>query len=327
MDNATQNKENKNKNLVGKDKGIKKSFKKRKTIKVEKKKTIKRHSLNKMSLNHNFTKSVSHNIKKVIEVNSKNNKNSKNLSTINNTNNGNNLKRNNILEFNNTELNSLEYAEALKYDKRTFIQYYFSLLKSKHLLLFSFYCRNKDYNSQIIKMFLFFFFFSVHFAVNALFFNDGTLHKIYMDEGDFNFIYQISQIIYSSLISGVLNAIINYVALSEDQVLKIKSIKKLEEFNSEVKMVFRTLKIKFALFFIISFLLLFIFMYYITCFCGVYTNTQIHLIKDAIISFGLSLIYPFGIYLIPGIFRIYSLRAEKKNKKCIYKFSTIIQSL
>ena len=68
-------------------------------------------------------------------------------------------------------------------------------------------------------------------------------------------------------------------------------------------------------------------MFYISCFCGVYVNTQIHLIKDTIISFLLSLVYPFGIYLIPGIFRISSLRAKDKNNQYLYKFSNFVESL
>ena len=59
----------------------------------------------------------------------------------------------------------------------------------------------------------------------------------------------------------------------------------------------------------------------------IYENTQIHLIKDSVIGFGLSLIYPFGIYLIPGIFRIPALRAQKKDKEYMYKFSKITQSI
>ena len=53
--------------------------------------------------------------------------------------------------------------------------------------------------------------------------------------------------------------------------------------------------------------------------------TQIHLIKDIIISFGLSLIYPFGIYLLPSIFRIPSLSNKKNNYS--YKISLIIQMI
>ena len=87
----------------------------------------------------------------------------------------------------------------------------------------------------------------------------------------------------------------------------------------------KCLIIKFILFFIITLLFLIIFWYYLSCFCAVYKNTQIHLIKDVLISFGISLMYPFGLNLFPGIFRISSLRDEKKNQKCLYNFSKIIQ--
>ena len=44
-----------------------------------------------------------------------------------------------ILDYNIYELNNLSYADALKFDKRNFIIYYFSLLKTNHLLINSFY--------------------------------------------------------------------------------------------------------------------------------------------------------------------------------------------
>ena len=90
---------------------------------------------------------------------------------------------------------------------------------------------------------------------------------------------------------------------------------------------YKILKIKFILFFIISFIILFIFACYIICFCGVYTNTQIHLIKDTVYSFVLSLIYPFGTYLIPCLFRIIALRAKNKDKNYIYSFSQFIEDI
>ena len=217
--------------------------------------------------------------------------------------------------------------KALITDKRTYIQYYLSLLRTNHVLIFSFYCKNKDYNSQIIKSFLFFFFLALHLTINALFFNDDTLLKIYLDEGKFNFIYQIPQIIYSSLISAVLSVIIKYLSLSEKNIIEIKNEKDIDSLKEKVEKLFNKLKIKFILFFILTFLLLLFFMYYISCFCCIYENTQFHLIKDSIISFALSLIYPFGIYLFPGIFRIPALRAEKKDKQYLYKFSLFIQSL
>ena len=60
-------------------------------------------------------------------------------------------------------------------------------------------------------------------------------------------------------------------------------------------------------------------------FGAIYRNTQFHLLKDTLVSVGLSLLYPFGIYLISGFFRIPSLADPKKKKKCLYKFSRILQ--
>ena len=66
-------------------------------------------------------------------------------------------------------------------------------------------------------------------------------------------------------------------------------------------------------------------------FCAIYVNTQIHLIKDTLISFGISLLYPFVIYLLPGIFRILALsnkenESDKKEAgKYIYNSSKFLQ--
>ena len=223
------------------------------------------------------------------------------------------------------ELNSLDYEEAFKLDHRNYFQYYFSLLKNSHPIIFSFGCEN-DYNSKIIKIFLFFFSLCLDLAVNALFFNDDTMHKIYEDKGKFNFLYQIPQIIYSTLISRFIDSIIRNFALIKDNVVELKKENDKKDLAIKYKKFLRMLKIKFILFFILSFIFIMLLAYYITCFCGIYVNTQMHLIKDSLISLIISLLLPFGLCLIPGIFRISSLRVENPTRKVLYKLSIIIES-
>ena len=115
----------------------------------------------------------------------------------------------NIIYYDDNEFNGLSYSEAFKADRRTYLQYYFSLLRMRYLIVFTF--SNNDYNSKSIKISLFLFIFSLYFTVNTLFFRDSTMHKIYIDKGSFNFIYQIPQIIYSSIISGIINTIVTYL--------------------------------------------------------------------------------------------------------------------
>ena len=74
------------------------------------------------------------------------------------------------------------------------------LIKIKHLLIFSFF-RVKDYNSKIIKIFIFFFTFAMNLTVSAMFYSDSTMHKIYVDDGAFDFTYQLPQMVYSLILN------------------------------------------------------------------------------------------------------------------------------
>ena len=108
--------------------------------------------------------------------------------------------------------------------------------------------------------------------------------------------------------------------MSEKKIIDLKRTKNIQ-IVTEIR---KALIIKFILFYIFDFLFLLIFWYYLGCFCAVFKNTQFFLIKDTLLSFILSLMYPFVLNLFPGLFRIPSL----KNKiKCVYYISKIIQNI
>ena len=111
------------------------------------------------------------------------------------------------------------------------------------------------------------------------------------------------------------------LSLSQKQILIIKQEKNYLNAKKTSNSIVKCLKIKLSIFFVISSLLMLFFWYFISCFCSVYKNTQKTLIIDTLISFTLSMIYPFGLNLIPGFFRIPALRAQEKNKKYLYIFS------
>ena len=227
----------------------------------------------------------------------------------------------NISKYIDEEVNGLSYNLAVKYDKRTYFEYYISLLKTKHNLIFAI-CNNIDYNARIIKIDLFLIGFTIDYIVNALFYNDDTMHKIYKSKGEFDLETQLPITIYSYLITSVLNIPLNFLALSNDSILAFKKSK--SNMMTRAKKLIKTLIIKFVFYFLISFIFLLFFWYYITMFCIIYKNTQIHLLKDTLISLCLSLFTPFIIYLVPGIFRIPSL--NRSNRKCLYNFSNLLQS-
>ena len=224
------------------------------------------------------------------------------------------------MAYNEKQLNELGFRSALKYDKRCFIQLYYSFLKVDHIIIRI--LNTTDYNSRIIKIYLCYYNFSLSYTVNAIFFNDDTIHQILEDEGKFNFIYQLPQIIYSSIISSFLGIIIDFLALSENNILEFKDERDVNNVKKKGKVLIRNLEIKFIIFFISSFLIMLFFWYYLTCFCAVYKNTQYHLIKDSLIGFVTSLLIPLGTKLVPAIFRVYGL---KRKYKYIYIMSKILQ--
>ena len=173
----------------------------------------------------------------------------------------------------------------------------------------------------MIKICLMFTSFALYYTINALFFNDSTMNQIYKDQGKDNISYRIPQILYSTIISTIINTILTTFSLTERNILEIKSQKTSKSINETAAKILKIISKKIIIFFIINFIFLLFFWYYLSSFCAVYKNTQVYLIKDTIISFCLSLIYPFFINLIPGIFRKISL---KKENKYLYTLSQLI---
>ena len=244
-----------------------------------------------------------------------------------NTKNKQNEIRNKIDNDNDYELNSLSYKDALMHDKRTCCNYYISLIKYKQIIVFTF-CSFNDYNSGIIKKMIFFISFALHYTINALFFDDTTMHQIYLDQGKFNFSYQFTKIIISSASSTfILRIMLQTLVLTDNNILQVKyqSTKKLA-LKKKLE-VLKYINVKFAIFFILNFILLILFGFYLTCFNGTYENTQIYLIKNTFISFGFSLLYPFIINIFPSIIRIISLDVRAKNKSCLFSTSKLLQIL
>ena len=228
-------------------------------------------------------------------------------------------------KYTDNELDDLDFGEAIIYDKRTYLQYYWSLLRKNQLIIFTFFSMN-DYNIIYAKIALFIFSFGFFFTINGFFFSDETMHKIYMDNGNYDILYQIPQIFYSSIISSLANIVLKNLSLSENNILDLQSEThdNLSITKKRARKIENCIRIKLTLFFIISLILMLFCWYFISCFCAVYKNTQIILIKDTGVSFGASLVYPFVLSFIPGLFRITALRLKNKKLKFLFIISNVL---
>ena len=95
--------------------------------------------------------------------------------------------------------------------------------------------------------------------------------------------------------------------------------------DSKANKVGKNLIIKYTIFFIGGLIFIVFFWILLSSFGAVYTNTQIFIFKNTLISFAISLCYPFLINILPCIFRMCSLRST--NSECTYKVSKFLQLL
>ena len=219
------------------------------------------------------------------------------------------------------ELNNLEFEEAKQLDKRNFIEIYWSLLKREHLVIFTFITKD-DHNIIFVKYPRFVFLLCTDMAMNVFFFSDETMHKMYLDYGKYNFIQQIPQIAYSTLISKLIEIFLCYLSMTDTHYYQIKDCKKISK--SSMIGIIKCIRIKIGFFFGFTAIMFIFYWYLITCFCAVYQNTQIAFIKDSLLSFILGNLIPFVLYLIPTLFRIIAVKTNKYRLEWVYKFSNVI---
>ena len=229
-----------------------------------------------------------------------------------------NIQKDIVLE--DEELNSASFDIALKQDIRTYIQYYWSLLKMKQLFIFTFYTY-KDHNLRIAKIALFILFISFYFAFTALFFNDSIMRSIYIYKGNTDAAIHIPNIVLSSICCIIMNFIVKFVSLSDRDINKVNCERNPETKKALIEKAKRNLHIKLYIMFFVSGALITLCWYYVAAFCAVFKNSQGHYFINLLISFIVCNIWPCVTSLIPPIFRIKSLSI---GSSCMYKFSQII---
>ena len=151
------------------------------------------------------------------------------------------------------ELNDLEYDEAITKDKRSFFQTYWDTLCREHKIIFTFLICN-DYNILYIKFARFIFLFLTDMAMNVFFFSDESMHKVFLNYCKFDFIQQIPQIIYTTIVSQIMEIFLCYLSLTDKYIYQIKnSEQNLEE--KDITKILRCIQYKLIIFFIITFIL------------------------------------------------------------------------
>ena len=224
------------------------------------------------------------------------------------------------LKLTEDELNNASFQIANDKDRRTFLRYYWSLLKVKQLFIFTFYTSG-DHILRSTKIALFILFVSFYLAFTALFFNDSIMRAIYIYKGNTDAAVHIPNIILSSLCCLVASLIIRFVSLNEREISKIIQLNNLDERKKLAKKMKQISKIKLIILYAISGVLIMLFWYYLSAFCAVFKNSQGHYFTNVLVSFIICNIWPCVTSLIPSFLRTKAL--QNKNET-LYKISQIV---
>ena len=230
-----------------------------------------------------------------------------------------------IYEYTPEEMNELPLKRALKYDKRGFCAYYGNILTFSHIILNVFF-RFNDYNLFIVKLGLLFMTYPINLTFNIFFYTNKSIKLSYMKSMDdiSMFWSNIANTIYSSILSMTLLIILKLICLTHNSLKVFRKFKDVNYARKKSVCVLRCVKIRVTIYFILSLAFLLIFGFYNLCFCAIFENTQVELIKSTLTSWLISLLYPFIICLITSFFR---KMAFKFKNRVLYSINQLMQFL
>jgi hypothetical protein len=253
-----------------------------------------------------------------------------------------NNSKNNIPIESKILLDNYDYEEAIKYDKRSFMNIYYICLLAKENIL-NIFLINSPLELRSIRWIIFILIYSCDFALNTVFYFNDHISDKYHYEGNHLYLFTTFNNFFISLISTFLSfSIVNSLQLltnSKDEVEELFRIeeKKMRQ-NQKYKVSFkrrkqilktiyeinRKLKIKIIIFIILEFLIMLFFFYFVTAFCEVYRNTQISWLIDSFVSFILSFPMEFLYAFFIAIFYKISIQFQIK---WLYKIIMVFYSL
>ena len=217
-------------------------------------------------------------------------------------------------------INFASYNDFINKDKRTFGQMYWSFLKFKQSIIFTFFTNSKGI-LRSTKITLFILFFAFYMAFTALFFNDSIMRKIYIYKGSTDAAVHVPNVILSSLCSFIASLIVRYICLGERDIFKAIHEKNSEKKRALLDNALVKAKIKIYILYGLSAMLICLCWYYASAFCAVFKNSQGHYLTNTIVAFIVCNLWPILTSLIPTFMRI---KAKEKKSSKLYIASKIV---
>ena len=183
-----------------------------------------------------------------------------------------------IEDFLNTDLDDMDYDEAIRKDNRKFCKYYWEKIQSNQILINTFYVK-EHLKPRPIKLVLLALQINLYFFINGIFFNEEYIKKKF--DSKENTLYDAFQrftdnLFYSFFVGVIVNYIIEFFFIQEK---KLRIILKREKDNIlvlkyEMTQIIKDINRRFVFFVIICLIIAIFSWYHLYCFNNIYPHTQ-----------------------------------------------------
>ena len=229
---------------------------------------------------------------------------------------------NSIEKYLETQYEDMEYDDAIRKDNRKFCECYKEKIMNNQIIINIFFSYEPIRPSSIKIIFLVLQF-DLYFFINGLFYDEEYISKIYHLEKDTFFSMTerfFENLIYAALAGIIINYIIEFFFIEETKIKKIFKFNKdnILEFKLQINEILKSIKRRYVLFIIISYIISLITFVHISCFNIVYNHTMVEWIIFSLIIILSIQIFTFLICLIRTILRCISLKCKSEK---IYKLN------
>ena len=225
------------------------------------------------------------------------------------------------------DLDDMDYDDAIKLDKRNFFEYFIFRLKKKQIIMEVFFYK-ENLKPMSIKVILLLLNINLYFVINGLFFNETYIGKIYnANDDEENFFSYLSRsfnnFIYGTLVSFIINVIIDCIFIEEKKIKRIFLREKDDELQLkyEISINMSSIKKRYIGFIYICLFICIISWYYLICFNYVYPGVKLEWIKSSFTIIIIMQTLSVLVILLEAILR--SISFQCKSEK-IYKVKQLI---
>ena len=223
-----------------------------------------------------------------------------------------------------SNIQDLDYEEAIIYDKRSFLQIYWGFLIDSQIILGTF-CTGNNLDLFSIKLSFLVFTFQISFFLNSLFYTDEYISNAYHNDGVLDFFTGLPKSIYSFFATLITTNLLRMLSSSKSELMGvIRRNSRFQNYTNIINNKLSKLRKKLVVYFILLFVLESFFLYYVISFCAVYKNSQKYWFIGCLESFGMDSFVSSITCIFLALFRYISI---KKHIKCFYIIANIINTL